>query len=104
MRRVARAYWLQTPNYWFPLELHFLIPGFQWLPEWLRILILRTIGCGRAGRFRSNEAARLAVREIRLLTRRELEEIFEEGNIWPEKMLGLVKSWVVYGGFPQEKT
>ena len=32
IRRVGRRYFVQTPNRHFPLEPHFLVPGFQLLP------------------------------------------------------------------------
>jgi hypothetical protein len=30
--RVGDAFWVPTPNCWFPIELHFLVPGWHWMP------------------------------------------------------------------------
>ena len=35
--RVGRHYFIQTPNFYFPLEPHFLIPFFHWLPRSTRL-------------------------------------------------------------------
>lgn len=75
VRRVARAYWVQTPNYWFPVEPHYLIPGWQWLPLGARERMLR------------------GAREIRLLRRGELARLFPDASLLPERVGGLVKSW-----------
>ena len=32
IRRVGRAYWVQTPNYYFPIEPHALLPFLQFFP------------------------------------------------------------------------
>lgn len=33
VRRVGRSYWVSTPNLWFPLDLHYHIPFFHFLPK-----------------------------------------------------------------------
>ncbi len=99
MMRVGNAVWLQTPNYWFPMEPHFLMPGWQWLPRRMRIAILQRMRCGWRGPApRFDDAARL-VDEVRLLTRRELQWLFPEAVLKPEMFAGLVKSWTVHTGF-----
>ncbi|MCB0325514.1 MAG: class I SAM-dependent methyltransferase, partial [Bdellovibrionales bacterium] len=40
VRRVGKRYFVQTPNYYFPLEPHFLVPGFQFLPLEAKIWLL----------------------------------------------------------------
>ena len=58
VRRVATAYWVQTPNFWFPVEPHFLVPAWHWLPERTRVAILQRRGVGWAGRCPDPEYAR----------------------------------------------
>lgn len=33
VQRVGKAFWVQTPNFWFPMEPHFHVPGWQWMPR-----------------------------------------------------------------------
>ncbi len=98
VRRVGRTHWVQTPNYWFPIEPHLHFPGWQWLPMSMRVAVIRRIKCGHRWPCRDRKLARELVSEIRLMTRTELSRLFPDSTIWPERVLGLVKSWVVYGG------
>jgi hypothetical protein len=100
IRRVARAYWVQTPNFWFPMEPHFLVPGWQWLPVEARVAILRRRGVGWMGRCPDPEVARKVVREVRLMRRPELHRLFPQATILPERFGGLVKSWTAIEGLP----
>jgi hypothetical protein len=102
VRRVATAYWVQTPNYWFPIEPHFLAPAWHWMPEDARVAILRRRGVGWAGRCPDPEFARRIVQEIRLMRRPELAALFPGARIVGERFGGLVKSWTVVSGFPQQ--
>ena len=100
IRRVAAlVYWVQTPNYWFPMEPHFLVPGWQWLPEGARVAVLRRHGIPWAGRSPDPEHARETVAEHRLLRRREIARLFPEARIVGERFGGLVKSWTAVGTF-----
>jgi hypothetical protein len=100
VRRVATAYWVQTPNFWFPIEPHFLVPVWHWLPESARIKILQRRGVGWAGRCPDEEKARAIVQEHRLMRRRELAKLFPGADLVPERFGGFVKSWTAIGGFP----
>jgi len=97
--RVAKAFWVQTPSFWFPIEPHFHVPGWQWLPKNLRVKILQRRRCGWRGPCPDPEEALAAVEEVRLMTKRELHRAFPGACIWCERYMGLTKSYVVYDGF-----
>jgi Methyltransferase domain len=100
VRRVAKAYWVQTPNFWFPVEPHFLVPAWHWLPESTRVAILQRRGVGWAGRCPDPDYAREIVQQHRLMRRNELARLFPGASIVPERFGGLVKSWTALAGFP----
>lgn len=100
IQRVGKAFWVQTPNYWFPMEPHFHVPGWQWMSLALRTFIIRRWRCGWRGPCANPEQARELVREVRLMTAGELQQIFPSGTLLAERFCGLVKSWTVIGGFP----
>jgi len=98
VRRVARGYWVQTPNYWFPIEPHFHVPGWQWMPQELRIALLRRFRCGWRGPCPNKAQATELVREVRLMKRSELAECFPDAYLYAERFKGFTKSWVAIGG------
>lgn len=99
VQRVGKAFWVQTPNYWFPMEPHFHVPGWQWLPLGLRVQMLRKRRCGWRGPCTDAIEARRLVKEVRLLTRIELAQMFPGATLLPERLYGLVKSWTAVSGF-----
>lgn len=88
LRRVGRRYFVQTPNRWFPIEPHYLFPLFQFLPvaiqRWLHAHF-------DIGTFKKTDP----FGTIRLMTGKELERLFPEGRLVPERIGPLVKSWYV---------
>ncbi len=99
IQRVSKAYWVQTPNFWFPMEPHFHVPGWQWMPVSLRMKLIQHRRCGWRGPYSDKNEARLAVEEVRLLTASEMRALFPKAEIWNERLFGLVKSIVAYDGF-----
>lgn len=99
VRRVGKAFWVQTPNFWFPMEPHFHIPGWQWLPLDVRVAMIRRWRCGWRGPYSEHATAKRYVEEVRLLSRRELKAIFPDGIVVPERFGPFVKSWIVTRGF-----
>lgn len=94
VRRLAPLYWVQTPNFWFPVEPHFLTPAWHWLPVAVRVALLRRRRWGWRGPCPDPEVAREHVREIRLMRGAELRRLFPDAQLEPEKIGPLVKSFV----------
>jgi len=99
IKRVGQRYFLQTPNKYFPVEPHFLIPLFHFLPARTRIWLLTHFSLGRIGRISDREMARRRVEGIRLLSKREVVQLFPEASLYEERVYGLAKSFVVYAGW-----
>ena len=100
VRRVGKAFWVQTPNFWFPMEPHFHVPGWQWMPAELRSAILQRWRCGWRGPCPDPTKARQLVKEVRLLTGTEMRRLFPGSTIVRERFGGMTKSWIAIGGFP----
>jgi hypothetical protein len=99
VERVAKRYFVQTPNKCFPLEPHFLFPFFQYLPSGVRAQMVHRFDVGWYKRIPSIEKAKEEVDSIQLLTKRKFADLFPGGTIYEEKILGLTKSFVAYRGW-----
>ncbi len=99
VRRVAKRYFIQTPNAWFPIEPHFLFPGFQFMPLAVRTFLLTRFRLGWLPRERDRARAREIVASVRLLDARQMRSLFPEAAIHRERFLGLSKSLTAYSGW-----
>ena len=84
IRRVAGRYFVQTPNRWFPIEPHYQLPFFQFLPRRVR----RALNA----RFTLGWQAKGEWEEITLLTAGDLRRLFPDAEVHRERTLGLTKS------------
>jgi hypothetical protein len=94
VRRLAPAYFVQTPNFWFPVEPHFLTLGWHWLPTGARIALLKRRRYGHRGPFPVDADAREAVEEIRILRPAEMKELFPDAKLHRERVGPLTKSLI----------
>ncbi|MEZ5818172.1 MAG: class I SAM-dependent methyltransferase [Hyphomicrobiaceae bacterium] len=94
VRRIAPAYYVQTPNFWFPYEPHFRAPLFHWLPEQVRARLLMRFNLGFGGRRDTLDAAMRAVQSARMLDGGQVAALFPDAEISRERYLGLTKSWM----------
>ena len=99
VKRIGKRYFLQTPNYYFPVKLHALVPLFQFFPLWLQVFILRHFKIGWATRTFTKEEAVQIISQSRLLKKKELKELFPGANIRPEKLMGFIMSYIVVKGW-----
>jgi hypothetical protein len=94
VRESAPAWWVQTPYRYFPIEPHWVFPGFQFLPFRMRVLIcqhwsmLHMPACKDAA-----EAADL-VASTELISGTEMRTYFPNSEIWFERIAGIPKSLV----------
>ena len=97
--RIGKRYFVQTPNYYFPIEPHFLFPFFQYLPLGLKTFLLCHFNLGWYKKIKDCQRAAEIARSIRLLKEHELRQLFPKAEIYREKVLGLTKSFILYGGW-----
>jgi hypothetical protein len=97
VKRIGKAYYIQTPNFYFPFEPHFLVPFFQFFPESLKIFLLTKFNLGWYKQ-QSTDEAKQTIKSINLLKKKELIRIFPESRIFSEKIFFLTKSFIAYSG------
>jgi Methyltransferase domain len=97
IRRVGRRYFVQTPNRWFPIEPHYLLPLFQFYPRPLQITLTQRFALGWVPRMPEREQAARHIEQLRLLTAREMHRLFPDARIARERIGGLTKSLIAIG-------
>lgn len=91
-RHLGEAYYIQTPNYWFPIEPHFRFPGFQYLPEAVRAQLMMRFRLGFFPRMSNLDEAKHQIHHHKLLSTRQMRRLFPDGTITHEKFFKLNKS------------
>ncbi|MDQ2776810.1 MAG: class I SAM-dependent methyltransferase [Acidobacteriota bacterium] len=96
--RVARSYWVQTPNRGFPFEQHMMLPFVHQLPKrWQRPVVERITGWELIVR-PSKEVRKYYVNhflnELKLLSAPELSTLFPDAKIVSERTFGIPKSLI----------
>jgi ubiquinone/menaquinone biosynthesis C-methylase UbiE len=99
VKRVAQRYYIQTPNRYFPIEPHFLTPGFQFLPQWAKVWLVQHFRLGTYDIVKDRDHAVELVNEIRLMSGKEFRGMFSGASVIKEKFCGLTKSFTAYEGW-----
>jgi hypothetical protein len=94
LTRLSPRTFVQTPNYWFPVEPHCMTLCFHWLPKPVRVWLVTRCHLGHWGKAGSIDEAVRLVESARLLSRTMLRELFQDAEIVTERFLGLPKSLI----------
>lgn len=94
VQRLSDTFFIQTPNYYFPIEPHFHVPYFQMMPLGVRAKLIENFQLGCMPRVPDKVEARRLAETTRLLSRREMTELFPAARIEEERVAGLTKSLI----------
>jgi hypothetical protein len=94
VRRLAPAYYVQTPYFWFPIEPHFSEPFFHWRSEQTRARLLMKKARGFSERATDIGEAMRDVQHARLLDKGQFGYLFPDALHIDEKIAGLTKSLI----------
>jgi hypothetical protein len=93
VRQLGDRHWIQTPYRYFPIEPHWVFPGFQFLPTNLGARVAEVWPFAWSVPADRRAAVENVV-EIELLNRTQLEYYFPESTILAERVAGLTKSLI----------
>ena len=89
VRRLAPAYWVQTPSDRFPIESHCLIPFYWSFPQCVRDRLTTHWS-------RTMPEWSEFMRNTRILSRQRMSQLFPGSKCYVERYIGLEKSYAFY--------
>ncbi|MES1021696.1 class I SAM-dependent methyltransferase [Gloeocapsa sp. BRSZ] len=95
--RIGKAFFVQTPNFYFPVEPHFLFPFFQFLPLKIKVWLILNFDLGWRKKAPNLATALTLVNSVKLLTKKQLMNLFPQASLFEEKVFSLTKSFIIYG-------
>jgi hypothetical protein len=93
VHRLADRHWIQTPYRYFPIEPHWVCPGFQFLPVSARTRVAMHWPLVHS-KPESREKALSDVLSIELASRTEMRVYFPHSTLRAERVAGLTKSLI----------
>jgi SAM-dependent methyltransferase len=88
--RIGKSYWVQTPSPWFPIEAHTGMPFYWFYPIQIRESLMRR------SRRKLPTWWNEYVAETRVLSRRQMSELFPNARMYVEFLGGFPKSYAAY--------
>jgi len=93
VHELAKLHWVQTPYRYFPIEPHWLFPGFHFLPLAARARISAVWPLAHTKSIDWHEGLDAAM-GVELLSRSEMAYYFPSSDILRERLAGLTKSLI----------
>ncbi|MFC1851580.1 methyltransferase domain-containing protein [candidate division CSSED10-310 bacterium] len=78
IKRVGKKWFITTPNFWFPIELHYRLPFIHWFPKKTQFYLKKFIG----GRFPRG----VFFNELCLLSRTKLKKLFPDSTVIKQRI------------------
>jgi hypothetical protein len=93
VHKLADRHWVQTPYRYFPIEPHWLFPGFQFLPPNVQAEVAARWPLAHTPSNGRDDGLQGAL-AVELLSRTEMSFYFPDSTLRFERMAGLVKSLI----------
>lgn len=94
VRRVGKAYFVQTPYRYFPVEPHFVAPFIHYLPVKLQTRLIRHFTPWGLITKPDRKRVEQTLASIQLLTCSQMKNLFVDAQILRERFCGLSKSLI----------
>lgn len=94
IRRLAPRYYVQTPNFWFPIDPHSNTPMLHWLPPPMQRRMVSTRSRGFYARAQTIDQAMGIVEGTTMLDRAQVSELFPDAEVVTENFLFMTKSLI----------
>lgn len=94
VRRTARARYVQTPYLWFPIEPHYGVPFFHWLPGPTRAQLGWRRKIGYRSRMKTYRASLALADYTELVDQTLMRQLFPDAELVKERVALLVKSLI----------
>ncbi len=95
-RKAGKRLWVQTPARWFPIETHLKSPLIHYLPASMQRKLIKNFSVWGLMTRPTQEETDALLSEIRLLTYKEMKDLFPDCRIIKEKFLFFTKSYIAY--------
>ena len=96
MIRTGKHYYLQVPNKWFILDPHWRVPFVHLLPRKVRAFLVKRLKVGGMPRATTKAESLEIADSVRLMTMKELRQLFPNAKIFREKFLFMTKSFYLF--------
>ncbi len=102
VRRVGRAYYVQTPNFWFPIDPHYGRFFVHWFPDPIRIALFQVMSVGQAKKANFAEAMKRGD-DTKIISSGMMRKLFGDGRLEKERFLLMTKSITAIRSFPEKQ-